>query len=79
VPRFERRFIVHQNRYQRFSPQELNDLHLPFGYHSLEYKEYPNGAQNPAQMNYFRKFTAEFSLEMNRSVRAMLKNWRGQD
>jgi FMN reductase (NADPH)/FMN reductase [NAD(P)H] len=54
VPRFERRFIVHRNGYQRFSPQELNDLHLPFGLHSFEFKEYPNGAQNVVQMNYLR-------------------------
>jgi FMN reductase (NADPH)/FMN reductase [NAD(P)H] len=43
--------------------------------HSFEQREYQNGAQNVVQMNYFRKFTADFSLEMTRSVRAMLKNW----
>jgi FMN reductase (NADPH)/FMN reductase [NAD(P)H] len=75
VPRFERRFIVHTDRYQRFSAEELNDLHLPFGSPSFERHEYPNGALNVVQMNYIRKFTAEFSREMNRSVREMLKNW----
>jgi FMN reductase (NADPH)/FMN reductase [NAD(P)H] len=77
VPRFDRRYIVHTNRYRRFNAEELNDHHLPFGMRSFEPREYPNGAQNVVQMNYIRKFTAEFSLEMNRSVRQMLKNWCG--
>jgi FMN reductase (NADPH)/FMN reductase [NAD(P)H] len=77
VPRFERRFIVHTNSYRRFTAEELNDLHLPFGTHSFEPREYPNGAQNVVQRNYINKFTAEFSLEMTRSVRQMLKNWSG--
>lgn len=68
---------MHTNHYRRFSAEELNDHHLPFGMHSFEPREYPNGALNIVQMNYLRKFTAEFSLEMNRSVRQMLKNWSG--
>ena len=75
VPRFERKFIVHTNCYRRFSAEELNDLFLPFGQHSFEPREYPNGGQNIVQANYIRKFTAEFSREMTRSVREMLKNW----
>lgn len=76
VPRFDRRFIVHQDLYQRFSAEELNDLHLPFGQQSFAPKEYPSGAQNVVQANYLRKFIADFSFEMTRSVREMLKNWR---
>lgn len=77
VPRFDRRFIVHSDTYRRFSAEELNDLHLPFGLHSFEQKEYPNGALNVVQANYIRKFTAGFSQEMTRSVREILKNWQG--
>lgn len=75
VPRFDRRFIVHKNRYRRFSSAELAELHRPFGYGSFEPKEYPNGARNAVQANYLRKFTAEFSLEMTRSVKAILQSW----
>ena len=75
VPRFERKFIVFTDRYRRFSAEELDDVHLPFGIHSFEPRDYSNGAQNVVQMNYIRKFTADFSWEMTRSVRAMLKNW----
>ncbi len=30
---------------------------------------------NVGVFNYVRKFSAEFSIEMSRSVRAMLKTW----
>jgi len=78
VPRFERKFIVHRNRYQRFSAEELNDMHLPFGMNSFEPRSSKDGAQNIVQANYIHKFTAGFSLEMNRSVREMLRQWRGE-
>jgi len=78
VARFERGFVVHQNCYHRFSPAELNDLHLPFGMHSFEARSYPNGAENIVQLNYTRKFTADFSIEMGRSVREALKNWHAE-
>jgi len=76
VPRFVRRFIVHQDTYRRFTTEELNDLFLPFGRHSFETHEFANGGKNIVQSTYIRKFSAEFSVEMNRSVRAMLKNWQ---
>ena len=75
--RFPKSFILHTNKYQRFSPQELNDMHSPFGLGSLEQREYPNGAQNVVQFNYLRKFTADFSIEMTRSVRAAFESWCG--
>jgi nitroreductase len=78
VARFERRFIVHKNQYQRFSAEQLNDLHLPFGRHSFEPGEFAGGAQNVVQANYFRKFTADFSVEMTRSVREMMRRWVGE-
>ena len=73
--RFDRKFIVHQNSYRRFSPEELNEMHLPFGRNSFEPRDFPNGARNIVQVNYLRKFTADFSLEMTRSVRAMIDKW----
>jgi FMN reductase (NADPH)/FMN reductase [NAD(P)H] len=75
VPRFERRFIVHQDQYRRFTALELNDLHLPFGRHSFEQGDFAGGALNVVQANYIRKFTADFSVEMTRSVREYLKQW----
>jgi nitroreductase len=75
VARFDRHFIVHKDHYQRFSAEELNDMHLPFGRHSFEPGDYAGGAKNVVQANYFRKFTAGFSVEMTRSVREMIRRW----
>jgi len=36
----------------------------------------PLGRLPQGQRNYIRKFTADFSIEMSRSVREMLKNWQ---
>lgn len=76
VPRFEGKFIVFEDSYRRFGAEELNEMFLPFGVRSFEHKEYPNGGQNIVQRNYIHKFTADFSIEMTRSVREMLKNWQ---
>ena len=78
VPRFARKFIVHKDKYLRFSKDELNDLHLPFGRHSFAPGDFAGGAQNVAQANYIRKFTAAFSVEMTRSTREMIKRWVGE-
>jgi nitroreductase len=75
TPRFEREFIVHADHYQRFLPEKLNQMHLPFGRESLAEGEFSNQARNVVQYNYLRKFTAGFSVEMTRSVRAMLASW----
>jgi nitroreductase len=77
TPRFERKFIVHKGQYRRFTPAELNEMHLPFGGQSFASRSFANGAQNVVQHNYLRKFTADFSIEMTRSVREMLKEWQG--
>jgi hypothetical protein len=34
-----------------------------------------DGAVNVGQLIYRRKFTAGFTMEMNRSVKAILKQW----
>jgi nitroreductase len=78
VARFNRHFIVHKDHYRRFSAEELNEMHLPFGRHSFEPGDYAGGAKNIVQANYVRKFTADFSVEMTRSVREMIRRWVGE-
>ena len=77
VERFEPCFIVHTNKYQRFSAEQLNDMHIPFGRYSFEKGNFAGRAENVVQANYLRKFTAGFSVEMTRSVREMLRRWVG--
>jgi FMN reductase (NADPH)/FMN reductase [NAD(P)H] len=68
--RLDREFIVHQNTYQRLSGEQLARMYPETG------KQYPGGAENNGQAMYFRKFVSDFSIEMSRSVREMLKNWQ---
>jgi hypothetical protein len=39
----------------------------------------PNAPANTGQAMYLRKFSAEFSVEMSRSVRAILKEWANNE
>jgi len=73
--RFEREFIVFKDRYKRLDNEDLSrmfqvqeNLFSREGW-SLE------GAKNIGQNNFQQEFIADFSIEMNRSVKAMLKNW----
>ncbi len=74
--RFEPRYIVHQNTYRRFSAEELEHMFDVFGGQAVTPSDANLGALNPGQANYFRKFIADFSIEMSRSVQAMIKNWK---
>jgi nitroreductase len=67
--RFKEKFIVYENQYRRLEKPDFNEM---FG----EWQSrMPKGYENPGQVSYMRKFTAEFSLELNRSVRAILEEW----
>ena len=74
TPRFDEKFIVFENKYRQLGKEEFDEMfaerqsRLPKG-KSME------GVANAGQANYMRKFSADFSVEMNRSVRAILKNW----
>jgi FMN reductase (NADPH)/FMN reductase [NAD(P)H] len=73
VSRFDREFIVHKNTYRRLDAPDLLRMFEP----AQEKREsaYLPGAENYGQHQYLRKFGADFSIEMSRSVREMLKSW----
>lgn len=74
TPRFDEKFIVFENQYRRLSQDEFTGMfaerqsRLPTG-KSME------GITTVGQATYLRKFSAEFSIEMRRSVREILKSW----
>jgi nitroreductase len=74
---FEREFILHKNTYRRFGGDDLKRMLAPFEEQFTVSKDNPNGIENLAQSYYFRKFVADFALEMNRSVQEMFENWKG--
>ena len=72
--RFDQKFIVFENQYRQLGREEFDEMfaelqsRLPKG-KSME------GIANVGQATYLSKFSADFSVEMNRSVRAILKEW----
>lgn len=75
-PRFDREYIIYEDEYKRLSSEDFKDMFI-----EREKRMAPDnkaGAENFGQFMYARKTGADFSVEMTRSVREMLKNWRGE-
>jgi len=75
-PRFDRKFIVSENHYRRLAPAELEEMHRDRQAQVFGNRKNIEGAVNFGQYLYRRKFSADFSVEMSRSVRAILKTWQ---
>jgi nitroreductase len=73
--RFRREFIVHKNTYRRFSHQEMEAMFQDLKERSFGDGKYPNGAENIGQTYFFKKFVADYSIELSRSFKEILKNW----
>jgi len=74
TPRFDEKFIVFENQYRQLGKDEFDEMfaerqsRLPRG-KAME------GIENVGQATYLRKFSADFSMELRRSVREWLKQW----
>lgn len=75
-PRFPQQFIVHRNTYQPLRQEDVDRFEKPLAERAHPTGKYPAGIDNFAQGRYFNKFNAEFTYELNRSVRLILQNWR---
>ena len=75
APRYAAEFILHRNQYQRLPADAFERMFAPLEarYHSAG--NYFPGAQNLPQHVYLRKFIADFSFEMSRSAREMIRAW----
>ena len=74
--RFDEKFVVFENQYHRLDQAEYDEM---FARHV---ERLPKGkamedVENFGQFMYLQKFGAEYSLEMRRSVREILKTWMG--
>jgi hypothetical protein len=73
--RYERH-VVHKDRYRRLAPDELAEVSDELdALHGV--RETRAGVRGCVQDVYARKFTADFSVEMNRSVAWWLRRWTG--
>jgi len=71
--RFDKKYIVFNEKYKKLSSEELDDMFKP-----LNDKINPNNsanAKNYGQLIYSRKFGAPFFKEMERSVGVILEHW----
>jgi FMN reductase (NADPH)/FMN reductase [NAD(P)H] len=69
--RFDPKFVVFENQYKRLDGDDFDEM-----FREAESQMTPKeGIANFGQAAYLRKFNADFSVEMSRSVRAILKEW----
>jgi nitroreductase len=74
IPRFDQKVIIFENQYRQLGREEFDEMFAELQ-NKLPKGKSMEGIANVGQANYLRKFSADFSVEMNRSVRAILKNW----
>jgi len=76
ISRFDNEFMVFENKYYRLDESSLKKMFANREKRFTENNIYE--ADNFAQMFYARKTNSEFSREMVRSVKEILKNWDGK-
>jgi nitroreductase len=78
--RFGQEYVVHTNRYHCLDDEELQEMMAERSQKFTAAGACPDGIENMGQYTYLRKFGADFAIEMNRSVRAMIESWsNGRD
>lgn len=71
--RFDKRFIHFKDTYKK-----LNNTDLQTMFKDSSRPRLVEGAANFGQDFYLRKFASDFSMEMTRSVRKMIKSWTAE-
>ena len=85
-PRFDKKYIVHNERYNIVKSAELKKMYEIYEKRfnenmTVKTENASNGAKdnskfsNYGQMLYINKFASDFAIEMERSLKEMLKNW----
>ena len=69
-PRFPQQHIHFKNKYKRLSKNDFDIM-----YKSHELNRYKSNAKSFGQHMYSKKFIADFTVEMSRSVRKAIKEW----
>lgn len=75
-PRFDREYIVFKDKYKRLSDDDFKDMFIEREKRLSSENKFQ--AENYGQYMYARKTGSEFSIEMTRSIKEMLKNWKGE-
>ena len=75
TPRFDRKFIIFPDRYRRLDEADFDEMYRDAQERFARNPDRPDGIANVGQAMYAQKFASDFSAEMTRSVRAMLRAW----
>ena len=75
TPRYDRKFIVFPNHYRRLGQADFDEMYRDAQARFLSNPDRPAEIENVGQGMYLRKFNADFSVEMTRSVREILRAW----
>jgi len=73
--RFDKKLIVFRDRYKRLNKKYFNSMQKVLEERIAKVRHFLPRAQNIGQHIFLRKFNADFSKEMNRSVREIVKKW----
>jgi FMN reductase (NADPH)/FMN reductase [NAD(P)H] len=75
TPRFDRKFIVSENRYRSLDEGDLQEMCGERQQQSFQDADNIDGATNFGQLVYLQKFDVDYARERNRSARLILKCW----
>jgi nitroreductase len=76
TPRFDEKFIVFENQYRSLHKDEFEEMFAERQSRLVKIKSMmEQGISTVGQATYLNKFSADFSIEMRRSVREILKMW----
>lgn len=70
-PRLDKKYVVFKNKYRNLEKEDFENM-----YKDEYYKNLIPNAKNYAEHMYIRKFSAAFTMEMRRSVKEALKEWK---
>lgn len=73
--RYDQQFVVFKDKYRRLLKEEFVNMNSPAAAHAYPNLSLEEAAITLGRNNYFRKFVADFSIEMNRSSRAWIESW----
>jgi nitroreductase len=78
APRLEPEYVCFENSYRRFEEEQLLAMMKPLEQRYFKDRGFTPGAANLGQHLFIKKFSSDFALEMNRSVRAALRQWAAE-
>jgi nitroreductase len=76
TPRYAPEFVVFKNEYQRLTESDLSRMFETAATHNFQQIPLDEAVRTIGRNMYFRKFAAEFTVEMNRSTEEWISTWK---